>query len=107
MKRGSMFDTIYGIVRMIPESMVTTYGQIARMAGMPRGARIVGGAMNARIAPDGPPYHRVVKAGGILPPEEIFAGAQRPMLEAEGVTFLPDGRVDMSLHFWAGDQEEC
>ena len=29
----------------------------------------------------------------------------RALLEAEGVTFLPDGRVDMARHQWTGEDE--
>lgn len=32
-------------------------------------------------------------------------GAQRALLEAEGVAFLPDGRVDMARHQWTGEDE--
>lgn len=41
------FDVIYEIVRQIPKGRVCTYGGIARLAGNPRWARIVGYAMRA------------------------------------------------------------
>ena len=87
-------------MRRIPRGRVATYGQVALLAGTPRGARAVGwalralrGALAARV-----PWHRVVAAGGRLSPR---AGggetAQRARLVAEGVTFRR-GRVDLSRH---------
>ena len=53
------------------------------------------------------PCHRVVFRDGSLAPGFAFGGpgAQRALLEAEGVTFLPDGRVDMARHQWTGEDE--
>ena len=50
---------------------------------------------------------RVVFRDGSLAPGFAFGGpgAQRALLEAEGVTFLPDGRVDMARHQWTGEDE--
>ena len=57
------FDAeIYDIVAQIPAGRVVTYGQLARLAGMPGYARRVGRAM--ATAPAGIPSHRVVSAAG-------------------------------------------
>jgi methylated-DNA-protein-cysteine methyltransferase-like protein len=97
---GEFFDAIYRIVATIPAGKVMTYGQLALLAGRPRAARIVGYAM-AR-APEGRslPCHRVVNRLGKMAPGDIFGGAgvQRMLLESEGITFLPDGRIDMKAH---------
>ena len=37
------YERIYAAVRKIPRGRVTTYGSIARLAGLPRQARLVGG----------------------------------------------------------------
>ncbi|MDF2533559.1 MAG: hypothetical protein K0Q65_3140, partial [Clostridia bacterium] len=44
---NSTFVRIYDIVSQIPVGKVATYGQIAALAGLPRGARVVGWAMRA------------------------------------------------------------
>ena len=100
MSGGNSFARIYGIVAQIPPGAVATYGQIALIAGMPRGARVVGYAMSA--APSGLPCHRVVNRFGELAAEHVFGGKeyQRMLLESEGVTFLPDGRIDLHRHLW-------
>jgi methylated-DNA-protein-cysteine methyltransferase-like protein len=77
---------------------VATYGQIALMLGRPTAARSVGSAM-AR-APDGLPCHRVVNSLGDMCAGGMFGGqaAQRGLLESEGITFRPNGRVDLKKH---------
>jgi methylated-DNA-protein-cysteine methyltransferase-like protein len=98
-KPPSFFEQIYAVVAEIPCGCVVSYGQIARMLGRPRAAREVGWAMSS--CPDELPWQRVVKADG-----EITGGAyaeiRRTLLLEEGVSFLPDGRVDMGEHQWNG-----
>ena len=72
------FDAeVYSVVAQIPAGRVTTYGQIARLIGMPGYARRVGHALAA--APAGLPCHRVVNSAGRTAPHWT---EQRPMLEA-------------------------
>ncbi|MDR1042661.1 MAG: methylated-DNA--[protein]-cysteine S-methyltransferase [Clostridiales Family XIII bacterium] len=95
----TFFERIYEIVAAIPRGRVVSYGQIARMLGRPRAAREVGWAMHN--CPDELPWQRVVmKDGGITGGE--FAEVRRALLVEEGVSFLPDGRVDMEIHRWEG-----
>lgn len=99
---SSFYQAVYQVTAQIPAGRVATYGQIAFLAGRPRASRIVGGAM-AR-APEGLPCHRVICGDGRLSPPDVFGGPgiQRMLLEAEGVPFLPDGRVDLSRCRWDG-----
>ncbi|WP_308856498.1 MGMT family protein [uncultured Oscillibacter sp.] len=99
---GSVFSRFYDIVRQIPPGKVATYGQVARLAGMPRCARTVGYAM-AGCADPSVPCHRVVdRFGGTKACFDTFApGTQRVLLEAEGVTFRLDGTVDLAQCLWA------
>ncbi len=97
------FQRVYDVVKQIPAGNVASYGQIARMVGEPRRARFVGFAMHSSPGmAGGVPCHRVVFKDGGLAPGFAFGGpdAQRAFLEAEGVTFLPDGRVDMDACAW-------
>ncbi|MCC6099859.1 MGMT family protein [Parafannyhessea umbonata] len=103
MADDGFFQRAYDIVRQVPEGRVTTYGQVARMMGEPRKARYVGFAMHSSPGmKGGVPCHRVVFADGSLAPGFAFGGPekQRRMLEAEGVGFLPSGKVDMSRFSW-------
>ncbi|NLF44877.1 MAG: MGMT family protein [Syntrophomonadaceae bacterium] len=94
------FKQVYDIVEQIPYGRVVSYGQIARMLGRPRAARVVGWAM--RCCPDGLPWQRVVMADGAIT-GGMYAEIRRGILETEGITFLPDGRVDMAICCWTGE----
>lgn len=99
----SFFERCYSIVRQIPAGRVASYGQIARILGEPRRARYVGFAMHSSPGVmGGVPCHRIVFKDGRLAPGFAFGGpgAQRSLLESEGVGFLPDGRVDMNRYLW-------
>lgn len=99
----TFFERAYGVVQQIPAGRVASYGQVARMLGEPRKARFVGYAMHASPGmAGGVPCHRVVFADGRLADGFAFGGPgeQRRLLEAEGVGFTPDGRVDMDAYRW-------
>lgn len=94
---------MYAIVCQVPAGRVITYGAIARVLGDPRFARQVGWAMAA--APDtSPPIpaHRVVNARGDIPGGHASRRyrVHRKRLEAEGVVFLQDGRLDLERYLW-------
>jgi len=90
-------DQVYEIVAQIPQGKVVAYGQIASVLGRPRAAREVGWAM--RNCPEDLPWQRVVMADGAIAAGG-YATLRRALLEEEGITFLPDGRVDMAAHRW-------
>ena len=96
------FDRVYEIVEQIPVGMVATYGQIAALAGAPRRARYVGFALHSNPRPSEIPCHRVVFADGRLAAGFAFGGpgAQRALLEAEGVTFTDPEHVDLARCRW-------
>ncbi|MGI5837356.1 MAG: MGMT family protein [Chloroflexota bacterium] len=102
---ASFNQRVYQVVRAIPRGMVTTYGSIARALGDPRKAREVGWALNVKPKDEIAPAHRVVNREGRLSGGWAFGSPeiQRGMLEAEGVSFLPDGRVDLAAHLWWPD----
>lgn len=98
---GGTFGSFLRIVSRIPPGRVATYGQIARLAGMPRCARTVGYAL-AGCKDPAVPCHRVVdRFGGTKAAFDTLApGTQRALLEAEGVPFRPDGTVDLARCLW-------
>lgn len=99
------FEKIYDAVKKIPKGKVSTYGQIAAMAGNPRWSRVVGYALHVNPEPGTIPCHRVVTKNGEVSKAFAFGGEnmQRLLLSEEGVEFLDDGRVDMSRYFWNAD----
>ena len=98
------FERIYSIVQQIPYGKVSTYGQIALLAGNPRWSRVVGYALHVNPRPDIIPCFRVVNRFGEVSKAFAFGGENRQiaLLKAEGVEFLKDGRVDLSRFLWDG-----
>ncbi|VTP64626.1 Methylated-DNA--protein-cysteine methyltransferase, constitutive [Leclercia adecarboxylata] len=82
---------VWQIVASIPEGSVTTYGEVARLAGSPRAARQVGGVL--KRLPEGStlPWHRVVnRHGAISLTGPICSGSVRPC-SSEGVQVSGSG----------------
>jgi methylated-DNA-protein-cysteine methyltransferase-like protein len=96
------YQAIYRAVRRIPRGKVATYGQVAAIAGLGRGARQVGYAMHALPTGTAVPWHRVVNARGEISRRASGEGEldQRLRLEAEGVRFSWRGRIDLRRHGW-------
>jgi len=115
---------IYEIVRQIPAGKVATYGQIARMAGDPHLARVVGNVMHKNPYPFWElgnkagfdydysknvflenfapvPCHRVVNSAGKMGANFGMGGPeiQAAMLRTEGVEVI-DGKVDLEKFAW-------
>jgi methylated-DNA-protein-cysteine methyltransferase-like protein len=93
-------EQVYAIVRQVPPGRVITYGTIARVLGDAHKAREVGWAMAS--APSRVPAHRVINARGDIPGGHASRRYRlhRKRLEAEGVVFLQDGRVDLERYLW-------
>jgi len=88
------------LIRSIPKGKVATYGQIAGMAGNPRGAREVVRVLNTQ---KDLPWHRVLAAGGRITLPGPGGVLQRKLLEAEGVRFNADGTTPLTLFGWQGE----
>ena len=85
---------LLGLIAKIPRGKVSTYGAIARAAGIVNGARQTARALRGA---HGLPWQRVLGAGGAIKLTGEHAFEQRFRLQSEGVTFRGK-RVDMKLH---------
>jgi methylated-DNA-protein-cysteine methyltransferase related protein len=92
-----LLERIWKAVADIPRGQVASYGGIARRAGLPRRARLVGHALKVAPATLKLPWHRVLNAQGriSLPAGSKAHRMQRRLLEEEGVVFR-NGRADMA-----------
>jgi methylated-DNA-protein-cysteine methyltransferase-like protein len=102
----SFFDQVYAVVRQIPPGKVASYGQVAALLGHPRAARTVGWALAALRENNEPdvPWQRVINSQGRVSirnlehaPEE-----QQMLLEAEGIEFNAQGKMDWKRYGWQG-----
>ena len=90
-------DGVLNIVSQIPRGRVTTYGAIALWVGWPSHSRMVGRTLRYTPGAELLPCHRVVNKEGRTAPGW---GAQRLLLEEEGVRFKSNGHVDMNRYLW-------
>lgn len=92
-------EEVYTIVSKIPKGKVTTYGEIGKKLHM--SPRTVGTALHLNPYEGEVPCHRVVNREGRIAPGFAFGGigAQRKLLEREGIIFVDQTHVDMKKHF--------
>jgi len=97
------YESVWKVVSEIPSGHVLTYGEVARLSGMPRAARRVSQAL--RRAPRGlnVPWHRVINSQGKISFPEDSSGwiRQKNKLEEEGVIFLK-GKVNLDQFGYRG-----
>jgi len=90
-------QAIWNVVARIPRGQVSSYGDVARAAGLPGRARLAGTALRLMPQDMNLPWHRVMGAGGRI----VFPKSSRPfreqarLLRGEGVP-VKDGRVARS-----------
>jgi methylated-DNA-protein-cysteine methyltransferase-like protein len=90
---------VFQILAAIPEGQVTTYGDVAKLAGSPRAARQVGGVL--KKLPEGStlPWYRVVNRHGEISLQGEDFKRQRQALLAEGIIFQK-GKIDLLKYGW-------
>lgn len=93
---------VYALVRACPPGRVTTYGWIGAALGLARGARAVGWIMNESPRGASVPAQRVINSKGELSGSWAFGqrGRMCELLEAEGIEFDANGRVNMKRYGW-------
>lgn len=97
----STYARIYAVVKRIPRGRVATYGQIAKLAGLPGHARQVGYALHALTSATTVPWQRVVNAAGAISLRPMTGGiTQRMSLEKEGVRFDARSRIALKTFGW-------
>ncbi|WP_454783365.1 MGMT family protein [Legionella sp. WA2022007384] len=91
------------LIKSIPRGKVVTYGDIARLAGHPRGARGVGWLLHSSTRKHHLPWQRVLKSSGELsfPVGSPHYLLQKELLEKEHIV-ITNGRVDLKKYSWDG-----
>lgn len=95
-------EKIWQVVASIPAGCVASYGQVAAMAGLARAARLVGRTLKNLPKDTNLPWYRVVNGQGeiSLPKASPVYYIQKQQLEAEGVAFNPNGKINLKKFGW-------
>lgn len=101
----SFKDRVIEIVKKIPYGRVTTYGTVATLAGLPRGARLVGGLLHFKSDEQDLPWQRIINRHGFISTKclEHPAALQKALLEQEGVEVSKDFMIDLKKYGWWGE----
>jgi methylated-DNA-protein-cysteine methyltransferase-like protein len=91
---------IFAVIHQIPPGKVTTYGEIAKMAGYPGYARHVGKALGNLPKGSKLPWHRVINSQGKISLKGEDLVRQRTLLIEEDVEVTMDGKVRLRKHKW-------
>ncbi|MGV2990670.1 MGMT family protein [Vibrio sp. E150_011] len=91
---------IFAVIHQIPLGSVTTYGQIAKMAGYPGYARQVGKALSNLPKGSTLPWHRVINGKGEISLSGDRFSVQRAILMEEGVVFTATGKISLKKFGW-------
>ena len=88
--------------KKIPKGKVASYGQIARLAGKPNGARGVGWILNSSAEAHNLPWQRVINSKGKIsfPKKTDEYKLQKSLLKSEGIIFLEDDSIDFDKFGW-------
>ena len=97
---------ILTMLGQIPFGRVATYGQIAKLAGIPRNSRQVGAVLRMLPPNSGVPWFRVVNSKGQISHRECASDSgrtQREILEAEGIEFSGKDTISLKKFRWDSD----
>lgn len=92
-------ERVVHIIRSIPAGKVMTYGQIAALAGNPRGARQVVRILHSMSQKYDLPWHRIINAKGeIAIKDDAGSFTQKDRLLSEGIMLTRAGKVDLTRY---------
>lgn len=102
MEENDATQSILTVISQIPSGSVSSYGEVAKRAGLPGYARYVGYVLRNLPEKTTIPWHRVLNAKGLIsfPSNSEKHLEQRQRLDAEGITFTVAGKVKLSDHQW-------
>ena len=96
---ASFRTRVEDLIKLVPEGKVTTYGDLASLAGSPMAARIVGGV--AHYGEPSLPWHRLVnKNGGLASGFHGGRDVQAQLLANEGITCTEHTVDNFNLIRW-------
>ena len=104
-KTDELARQILQVIALIPYGKVATYGQIAKLAGLPKHARLVGYILKKMDADTEIPWHRVINSQGKISLIKVNLqgeNIQSLKLLAEGVVVIGD-KINLKKYQWIND----
>jgi methylated-DNA-protein-cysteine methyltransferase-like protein len=104
-KTDELACQILQVIALIPYGKVATYGQIAKLAGLPKHARLVGYVLKKMDADTEIPWHRVINSQGKISLIKVNLqgeNIQSLKLLAEGVVVIGD-KINLKKYQWIND----
>lgn len=94
---NSFTERVVRIIQSIPVGKVMTYGQIAALAGNPRGARQVVRILHSMSEKYDLPWHRIINAKGeIAIKDDAGSFTQKDRLISEGIVLTKAGKINLT-----------
>ena len=93
---------IFQVIAQFPYGRVASYGQIARLAGIPKHSRLVGYVLKHMDADSSLPWYRVINSQGKISLSKLNdqgQNIQAQLLLAEGILVIGD-KVKMKEFQW-------
>ncbi|CAM3884826.1 DNA base-flipping protein [Vibrio aquimaris] len=91
---------IFAVIHQIPRGKVTTYGEIAKLAGYPGYARHVGKALGNLPKDSTLPWFRVINSQGKISLKGENLARQRALLMAEDIEVSGEGKLSLRKYRW-------
>lgn len=98
--------TVINLIKEIPRGNVATYGQIAALAGNPRGSRGVSWILHSSTKSHKLPWQRVINSKGKIsfPWGTSTHHNQKNLLRKEGVEVSDNGTINLKKYGWKKKQ---
>lgn len=95
-------NSVIKIVKKVPVGRVITYGTVSTLAGLPRGARLVGGILHN--SKEELPWYRIINRHGFISIKcfDHTKELQKSLLESEGIEVSKDFMVNLEKYGWWG-----
>ncbi|ASA54849.1 hypothetical protein BSQ33_03315 [Vibrio gazogenes] len=91
---------VFTVIHQIPAGKVSTYGDVAKMAGYPGYARHVGKALGQLPKGSTLPWFRVINSKGEISLSGPDYERQRAELVAEGIPISSRGKISLRSYRW-------
>jgi len=91
---------IFVVIHQIPSGKVSTYGDIAKMAGYPGYARHVGKALSNLPEGSKLPWFRVINSAGKISLKDDRFDRQAEHLKKEGIKVSETGKINLKKYRW-------